>query len=421
MTAADAHPGATVVALWWTATLRRVGRPRGAACGDAAERAARAQLRRGPGFGWFVMLPLCVGGVRRRRRASSRAWCGRGAGGSRRWRSPSAIVVASVAWGVWRFYAAPPIFGYDPFVGYFAGTLYDEDVAVTARVRVGAPVSRDGAGGGADLVRAASSTAPRLALRAGADGARRRARARARAALVAARAVAGARAARLRADGRRHRDAPRRRAAHGALRPALLADGAVRQGHRRLRRGHRAALAGARGASSAGRRRRRCTRSSSTTSADKRALMGAAHTFIAKPWRREIYLQYDALAAGCDLARARRTCSPGRTAIRSSGSRGAACRFNVGLIEGVAVAASWAGNPLTPHQIVKVLRDAGLVDAGTLGVGDGAELLRDQRRAGVQRRRLVLPLSVRHARRRQAGAAVSRGGGRAAAGARSTA
>jgi hypothetical protein len=38
------------------------------------------------------------------------------------------IVLASLLWGIYRFYAHPPIFAYDPFAGYFAGTIYDEDV-----------------------------------------------------------------------------------------------------------------------------------------------------------------------------------------------------------------------------------------------------------------------------------------------------
>lgn len=41
---------------------------------------------------------------------------------------------ASVAWGLYRFYATPPVSGYDPFVGYFAGPLYDELVTVRAPV-----------------------------------------------------------------------------------------------------------------------------------------------------------------------------------------------------------------------------------------------------------------------------------------------
>jgi hypothetical protein len=39
-------------------------------------------------------------------------------------------VLVSIGWGLFRFYDTPAIFGYDPFVGYFPGSLYDEDVAI---------------------------------------------------------------------------------------------------------------------------------------------------------------------------------------------------------------------------------------------------------------------------------------------------
>ena len=106
------------------------------------------------------------------------------------------------------------------------------------------------------------------------------------------------------------------------------------------------------------------------------------------------------LAARGDRRTSWRTCSPDASAIRSSASRGAASPSTSGSSRAWRCAASWAGSPLTPHQIVKVLRDAELVDARHAGVGDGAELLRAQRGAGVQRGRLVLPLPPRHARRR---------------------
>jgi Tetratricopeptide repeat len=53
----------------------------------------------------------------------------------RRWLATLAAVMtlfASLAWGLWRFYDAPPVFGYDPFAGYFPGTLYDQDVVIGA-------------------------------------------------------------------------------------------------------------------------------------------------------------------------------------------------------------------------------------------------------------------------------------------------
>lgn len=40
--------------------------------------------------------------------------------------------VATALHGLWRFYAAPPVFSYNPLVGYFPGNLYDEDITLTA-------------------------------------------------------------------------------------------------------------------------------------------------------------------------------------------------------------------------------------------------------------------------------------------------
>ena len=37
-------------------------------------------------------------------------------------------LVAFVFYGLWRFYAAPPVFTYSPILGYFPGNLYDENV-----------------------------------------------------------------------------------------------------------------------------------------------------------------------------------------------------------------------------------------------------------------------------------------------------
>jgi tetratricopeptide (TPR) repeat protein len=40
------------------------------------------------------------------------------------------VVLLSFSVGLWRFYAEPPVFAYDPFLGYFPGTIYDEEVSV---------------------------------------------------------------------------------------------------------------------------------------------------------------------------------------------------------------------------------------------------------------------------------------------------
>ncbi len=47
-----------------------------------------------------------------------------------------ATFFASAAWGVWRFYDAPAIFAYDPFVGYFPGAMYDETVSIGATLLI---------------------------------------------------------------------------------------------------------------------------------------------------------------------------------------------------------------------------------------------------------------------------------------------
>jgi hypothetical protein len=45
------------------------------------------------------------------------------------------VIPVLAAGGLWRFYAAPPVFTYDPLIGYFPGNLYDENV------RLGAPLA----------------------------------------------------------------------------------------------------------------------------------------------------------------------------------------------------------------------------------------------------------------------------------------
>ncbi|MFH1131829.1 MAG: hypothetical protein V1754_10870 [Pseudomonadota bacterium] len=39
-------------------------------------------------------------------------------------------IATSLAWTFFRFYDSPSVFAYDPFFGYFPGVLYDEDVAI---------------------------------------------------------------------------------------------------------------------------------------------------------------------------------------------------------------------------------------------------------------------------------------------------
>ena len=363
VTAAEAHAGRTVVALWWGAT-RSVWLCLLAPLGAILLNALRVRnCDLGAGIAWFAMLPLCS--------AACGAAAGVVVGLVRPWRGRAApvaiavgIVVASVAWGVWRFYAAPPIFGYDPFVGYFAGTLYDEDVAI-GRAFGWARLYHFAVAGAALAICARQLDGTWLALGRASAG-------RARATLAAIVLVAGAillwhgRARlgfALSADDIAHELGAERRTAHFVLHYSpngpYAKEIAAYAEDDELHWAQLTALFGKAPAPP-------IHAFLFDNSGQKRALMGAAHTFIAKPWRREIYLQHDPWpqeVTAHELAHV----FAGSYGDPIFGIARRGLRFNVGLIEGVAVAASWAGNPLTPHQIVKVLRDAGLVDAGTLG------------------------------------------------------
>ena len=369
VTAADARPLARRWrALWWARDAAAVGWR--CCCRSApilAQRAARAQLRP-------------------RRRASSGSRCcrccsaamgaaaGVVAGLARPWRGraapsalASAIVVASVAWGVWRFYAAPPIFGYDPFVGYFAGTLYDEDVAIAARARVGARsiTSRCGAGG-AGRVRARCSTATPLRL---GRAARRAARGRSR-------------CDRWRSPARRRcgtaRATPRLRA-RSADDIARALGGERRTAHFVL---HYSPTGPYAKEIDALRRRRTSCAGTQLDALLRRAPAPPVHAFLfdnagaeARAHGRGAHLHRQAvaardlpaarrLAARGDLRTSWRTCSPGAFGDPIFGvARARARRSTSGSSRASRSPPSGRAQPLTPHQIVKVLRDARLVDA----------------------------------------------------------
>jgi hypothetical protein len=106
---------------------------------------------------------------------------------------------------------------------------------------------------------------------------------------------------------------------------------------------------------------------------EKRALMGAASTSIAKPWRNEVYLQlkgwpHPALAHEiAHVVAGNLAPGPFRVAARLDGLWPEAS-----LIEGMAVAAAWdADDGMTPHQWARAMVDLGLAPrvSALLGVG----------------------------------------------------
>ncbi len=93
---------------------------------------------------------------------------------------------------------------------------------------------------------------------------------------------------------------------------------------------------------------------------EKKALMGAGDTYIAKPWRKEVYLQlggYPHPVLGHELAHVVAG-SFGRGPFRVAGAAGGLWP-NPGLIEGVAVAASPDDDELSDEQWAHALLDLG--------------------------------------------------------------
>src|SRR5690606_14621288 len=95
---------------------------------------------------------------------------------------------------------------------------------------------------------------------------------------------------------------------------------------------------------------------------DKKRLMGAAHTYVAKPWREEVYLQvapYPHPVLGHELAHVIAG-SFGRGPFRIAGAAGGWLP-NPGLIEGVAVAASPHDDDLTDAQWARAMMQIGIL------------------------------------------------------------
>jgi tetratricopeptide (TPR) repeat protein len=267
-----------------------------------------------------------------------------------------AIVVGSIVWAVQRFYAAPPIFAYDPFGGYFPGTLYDEEVAIE-RPLLWSRVYQLACATAALGFCAAFLDGEKLSL------SLRRARPRVFAAALFAAAVAlSLHAAHARlgffytaGDVARALGAEKRTphfVLHYDPKGPFAKDIDLFVEDHELRWSQLAALFG--GAPEAP------VHAFLFDSAErKHELMGAAHTFIAKPWRREIYLQFDGWPHPVLMHELAHVFA-GRYGDRWFGVSRSGVRLDVGLIEGVAVAADWHATPLTPDEAVKAMREAHL-------------------------------------------------------------
>jgi len=264
-----------------------------------------------------------------------------------------------VAVSVWRFYTSPMIFAFDPFVGYFSGTLYD------TVIDAGPALLTYRAGTLATLVFAATSAT--LLAR---DGAGRLRVAEPDAGSGARAAVAGLALATSLAVtacgpalGHWQTTATIERELGGHLavdRCDLVFPDTMRPDEVRLLgkdcNEELASVEKALGARGPERVKALFFRDAG----EKKRLMGAGDTYIAKPWRKEVYLQvasYPHPVLGHELAHVV-SGSFGRGPFRIAGEAGGWIP-NPGLIEGMAVAASPDDDELTDEAWARALLDMG--------------------------------------------------------------
>jgi tetratricopeptide (TPR) repeat protein len=289
-------------------------------------------------------------GTRRARRPRLHAWLFGIA-------APLLGVVVSIV----RFYASPMVFAFDPFVGYFAGTLYDtvvEPGTALLTYRLGtfstlaaafafAALLRRRDDGGLEIDRGRAHVGPLVFAAAAFAGAS--------VAITLAGPALGhwqtpatiARALGGSSSG------PRCNVLHGDEVPDDIAALTLRDCEEQLAAVERAL--GARGPE-------RVTAYIFRDKNDKKRLMGAADTYIAKPWRHEVYLQaapYPHPVLAHELAHVVAG-SFGVGAFRVAGRFGGLLP-NPGLIEGVAVAAAPEHDVLSDIEWSRAMLELGIL------------------------------------------------------------
>ncbi len=280
--------------------------------------------------------------------------------GRPRWRRAAAVLaglagpLAGVAVSLWRFLASPMVFAYDPFAGYFSGTLYDTVIDASGLVtyRAGTLATLGAAlvlalhlrftergavtfswGGrvGVALAGALCALASATHTLLGAELGHHQTPASIAAALGAR--AEGARCTVLHPRGMRKDD---------VARFVTDCDAHVRKLEAWFE----------------GKGPDRITVYLFADVRQKAALMGAAETQIAKPWRREVYVQaaaYPHPVIGHELAHVIAGSFAGGP-FRTAGDLGGLVP-NPGLVEGVAVAASPREGDLSPLEWARAMKD----------------------------------------------------------------
>ncbi len=268
------------------------------------------------------------------------------------------LVPGFVVWSLLRFYRSPAVFSYDPFYGFYPGALYDERVPLGMTHLTHRLGTLGWITAAAALLVGGWTEGGRLSLRAFVK--------RTGAVVLAGIGLAVGMGVYAAGSTLGHR--------HDATQVAEALGATMREGRCVLRFDRSIDLRQAR------RTVRDCglriaqleefygVRLSGTVTVflfanagQKASLMGAADTYIAKPWRREVYLQYAPFPHPVlkhELAHVvAGAMAPGPFHV-TSGEWGVPLP---GLIEGAAVAAAWEGEgDTTPHQWSRAMLEAGM-------------------------------------------------------------
>lgn len=268
------------------------------------------------------------------------------------------VPIASALWGLLQFWFSPAIFVYDPFAGWFPGTIYDEDVGLPSSLLSYRAISLAWLGAAITLFSIVWRPAAERPL------AWRQLRTRWPRTLLAIALFAFALGGRTQGLALGHRTSV------ASIDETL---GAVRRGERCVVHAPRE-LSEAQLARLVEDCDFRVSRAESmlgvtqTTpvhaffyrdTEEKRRAMGAGSTFIAKPWRDEVHLQlrgwpHPVLAHEVVHVVAG---NAARGPFRVSGQLGGYLP-NPGFIEGIAVAVEWpSSDGMTPHEWARALRE----------------------------------------------------------------
>jgi hypothetical protein len=265
------------------------------------------------------------------------------------------FVLASMLLGVHRFYATPAIFAYDPFGGYFAGTLYDEDITLPAALfwaRGYHAAVAACALAGLDAVRRLRLRSALLAVAAGAAALLLHARSGALGFEVTSGDIAEALGGRLETE---------HFVIHYPLGAPFVRDlPAIARDHE-LRYVQAARAFGLEGTATP-----RIASFYFGSREDKARWMGARDAYIAKPWRHEMYLAHEEFPHDSLRHEIAHVLAGGFGdpifGISVSWWGWPPAFFNVGLIEGAAVAADWpTAARLTPHEASRAMLEMGML------------------------------------------------------------